>query len=118
MVKIKKLFDQFPPVTTKEWMDKIATDLKGADFNKKLVWKTDEGFEVKPFYRAEDIENLRYVDNLPGEFPYLRGVKTQNNNWYIRQNITVSDYSVANRKALNVLMKGVDSIGFSVSDPE
>jgi len=58
MVTEEKLFDQFPPVTTKEWMYKINTDLKGADFNKKLVWKTDEGFEVNPFYRMEDIENL------------------------------------------------------------
>ena len=58
MVKKEKLFDQFPPVTTKEWMDKIHADLKGADFNKKLVWKTNEGFDVNPFYRMEDIENL------------------------------------------------------------
>ncbi len=56
-------------------MDKITTDLKGADFNKRLVWKTDEGFEVNPFYRMEDIENLMYIDTLPGEFPYIRGTK-------------------------------------------
>jgi methylmalonyl-CoA mutase len=42
MVQKEKLFDQFPPVTTEEWMDKIRTDLKGADFNKRLVWRTYE----------------------------------------------------------------------------
>ena len=55
MANQKRLFDQFPPVTKKEWMDKITADLKGADFNKKLVWKTNEGFDVLPFYRREDI---------------------------------------------------------------
>ncbi|MEI6048158.1 MAG: acyl-CoA mutase large subunit family protein [Bacteroidota bacterium] len=118
MLKQEKLFDQFPPVSTKEWMDKIHADLKGADFNKKLVWKTDEGFEVKPFYRVEDIENLMYIYTLPSEFPYLRGTKIKNNNWRVRQNIEVSDYAEANRKALVILMKGVDSLGFIITDPE
>jgi methylmalonyl-CoA mutase len=117
-VKQEKLFDQFPPVTTKEWMDKIHKDLKGEDFNKKLVWKTDEGFDVKPFYRAVDIEDLMYVNSLPGEFPYLRGSKIRDNNWFVRQNIEVSDFSEANLKALTILMKGIDSLGFIITDPE
>jgi len=118
MVKREKLFDQFPPVTTKEWLDKIHADLKGSDFNKKLVWKTFEGIDVMPFYRAEDIEYLRYINTLPGEFPYLRGNKTKNNNWLIRQDIEVSNYSESNIKALAILSKGVDSLGFIISDPE
>lgn len=114
----EKLFEQFPPVSTREWMDKITTDLKGADFKKKLVWKTNEGFEVNPFYRMEDIQNLMYSDTLPGEFPYIRGTKVNDNSWLVRQNIEVTSYSKANRKALNILMKGVDSIGFVITDPE
>lgn len=118
MVKKENLFGQFPPVTTKEWMAKIHCDLKGADFREKLVWKTNEGFDVMPFYRMEDVENLSYADTLPGEYPYLRGTKIRNNNWFVRQNIEVTDYSEANRKALTVLMKGIDSLGFIISDPE
>jgi methylmalonyl-CoA mutase len=118
MSKTEKLFDQFPPVSTKEWMDKIHADLKGADFNIKLVWKTNEGFEVKPFYRMEDIENLMYINTLPDEYPYIRGTKIKNNKWYVRQNIEMSDYSGSNRKALTILMKGVDSLGFIITDPE
>lgn len=114
----EKLFDQFPPVSTKEWMDKVTTDLKGADFNKKLVWKTNSGIDVKPFYRGEDIENLMYIDTLPGEFPYIRGSKIKDNSWLVRQNIEVTDFSAANHKALTILMKGVDSLGFIISDPE
>ncbi|HUX58884.1 MAG TPA: methylmalonyl-CoA mutase family protein [Bacteroidales bacterium] len=118
MVKKEKLFSHFPPVTTKEWMDKIHTDLRGADFTEKLVWKTDEGFEVNPFYRMEDIEELMFINGLPGEFPYVRGTKTKNNNWHVRQNIEVVNYSGANHKALTILMKGVDSLGFIIADPE
>ncbi len=114
----EKLFDQFPPVATKEWMDKVTADLKGADFNKKLVWKTNSGIDVKPFYRGEDIENLMYINTLPGEFPYIRGSKIKDNSWLVRQNIEVTDYASANTKALTILMKGVDSLGFIITDPE
>ncbi len=40
------------------------------------------------------------------------------NQWLVRQNIKVSDYSAANKKALEILMKGVDSVGFILEDPE
>lgn len=118
MAQSERLFDQFPPVSTSEWLDKINTDLKGADFNKKLVWRTNEGFEVKPFYRMEDVENLMYINTLPGQPPYLRGTKVSSNNWFIRQDIEIANYSEANRKALTILMKGIDSLGFKISDPE
>ena len=118
MPEKEKLFEQFPPVTTEEWMEKIKTDLKGADFNKKLVWKTNEGFEVKPFYRKEDTACLSFINTLPGEYPYIRGARKEGNNWLVRQNIDVEDYSSANKKALDILMKGVDSLGFIINDPD
>ena len=85
----EKLFADFAPVSTQEWLDKINVDLKGADFEKKLVWKTNEGFKVKPFYRKEDLENLKTTEALPGEFPYLRGTKKSDNTWLVRQDIKV-----------------------------
>lgn len=109
----EKLFSDFSPVSTSQWMEKVTADLKGADFEKKLVWKTNEGFKVKPFYRMEDLEGLKTTDNLPGEFPYLRGTK-KDNAWLVRQNIKVDCPKEANAKALDILNKGVDSIGFSI----
>lgn len=114
----EKLFEKFAPVSREDWMAKIHSDLKGEDFNKKLVWKTNEGFELKPFYLREDIQNLPYIDSLPGQVPYLRGSSAKNNNWLIRQNIEVSDYKEANRKALDILMKGVTSLGFIIKNPD
>ena len=81
--KKEKLFSDFSPVSTEQWMEKVTADLKGADFEKKLVWKTNEGFKVKPFYRMEDLEGLKTTDALPGEFPYLRGTKKNNNEWLV-----------------------------------
>ena len=109
----EKLFTDFPPVSTEEWMAKITADLKGADFEKKLVWKTNEGFKVNPFYRSENIEGLKTTDSLPGEFPYVRGTK-KNNDWYVRQDISVVDFKAANAKALDVLQKGITSLGFQI----
>ena len=83
MLTNKKLFDKFPPVTTEEWMERIHTDLKGADFNKKLVWKTNEGFEVNPLYRMEDVDKLLYINSVPGEYPYIKGTRYDNNSWLI-----------------------------------
>ena len=111
----EKLFDQFPPVTTEEWRAKVEVDLKGADFNKKLVWRTNEGFNVQPMYRAEDIKDLKTTDSLPGEYPYVRGTKT-NNDWYIRQEIEVCCPKAANEKATEILGKGVTSLGFKLKE--
>lgn len=110
------LFSEFAPVSTKEWMDKITADLKGADYDKKLVWKTNEGFKVQPFYRSEDLEPLSYLDSQPGEFPYVRGNKAENNAWFVRQDMVVTDVKAANEKALDILNKGIDSLGFKFED--
>ena len=110
--KYNNLFAEFPPVSTQQWMDKITADLKGADFNRKLVWKTNEGIDVQPFYRAENLVGLEYLNSLPGEFPFVRGTKNNNNEWLVRQSIVVTDFAEANKKALNYLMRGVDSLAF------
>lgn len=112
MPEKEKLFEQFPPVTTEEWMNRVKADLKGLDFDRKLVWKTTEGFSVNPFYREEDIKDLPHIDNPPGEFPFLRGIYPGRNEWYIRQDIKVEDPSEANRKALDILNRGITSLGF------
>ena len=109
--KVNMLAD-FAPVSTQVWKDKIIADLKGADFDKKLVWRTPEGFNVQPFYRREDLKGLKTTVSAPGQFPYVRGTRT-NNEWAIRQNICAcKNARKANAKALEVLNKGITSLGF------
>ncbi|MBQ9284993.1 MAG: methylmalonyl-CoA mutase small subunit [Bacteroidaceae bacterium] len=110
----ERLFADFTAPTRQEWRDKIEVDLKGADYEKKMVWRTNEGFSMQPFYRKEDVDQLATVNALPGEFPYVRGNKKDNNQWFVRQNIDAADAKAANAKALDILNKGVNSLCFRV----
>lgn len=110
MATNERLFDMFEPVSTEDWLAKINVDLKGADFNKKLVWRTNEGFNVQPFYRRSDVKDLPHMGTVPGQFPYVRGTK-DSNNWLIRQQVEGCTPEEINREALHVLNRGVDSIG-------
>lgn len=72
--EILNLGQDFPPVPTAVWEAAIQKDLKGADYEKKLVWRTDEGIAVRPYYRSENIADLEaQTDSLPGRFPFVRG---------------------------------------------
>ena len=110
----EKLFSEFQAPTKQEWLDKIGVDLKGADFQKRLVWKTPEGFSVQPFYQRDDVEKLSTPYSMPGEFPFVRGNKKNDNTWYIRQEIEAGDAKAANAKALDILNKGIDSLSFTI----
>ena len=112
--KESNLFREFLPISKEQWMEKITQDLKGADFDKKLVWKTYEGFNVQPFYRQEDLEDLKHLNALPGEYPFTRGNDTDNNNWEIRQDIKTQDVKEASTIACDAFNKGADAVAFNV----
>ena len=108
------LFKDFPVVSIEEWEEKIKQDLKGVDYEKKLVWKSPEDISVKPYYRSEHLEQLGYLNSHPGEFPYTRGYGKYGNKWDIREDILVKQPEEANRKALRVLEKGATALGFII----
>ncbi len=62
MEKEINLIKDFPPVSTSDWEKKIIADLKGADYEKKLIWNTYEGIKVKTYYRHEDLARVRQLD--------------------------------------------------------
>ena len=111
----EKLFEMFPPVSAEEWRAKVDVDLKGVPFEKKLVWRTSEGFNVMPMYRREDIASLTTTDSLPGEFPYVRGTRC-NNEWLIRQEIIAETPAEANEKALAAIERGATSLGWHMDE--
>ena len=113
----EKLFAEFPPVSTEAWEAAITADLKGADYERKLVWRTNEGFNLRPYYRAENLEGLETLGTGAGEFPYLRGVSTDNT-WLTHQTIKVVYPKEANATALAMLESGVDSLGFCFCEAE
>lgn len=111
-----QLFDEFPPISTQQWEEVILKDLKGADYEKKLVWNTIEGLKIKPYYRAEDLQNLDFLQNVPGKFPFNRGNCDNFKKWDIRQDIKVCNVKTANEKAVKALAGGATAIAFVFDD--
>ena len=106
-----KLFEEFPPVSTGRWEEAIRKDLKGADYARKLIWQTDEGIAVKPYYRAEDAAGLEYLEAPPGAFPYTRGSRASNE-WRVRESVQAPDAEQARAQALEALASGAGEIEF------
>jgi len=108
----EKLLADFPLNSTAEWEAAIAKDLKGADYEKKLVWRTAEGMAVRPYYRAEDVAASDWLKAAPGAFPYVRGTHV-GSDWRIREIIDIADPVEANRAARSAVIAGAEEISFT-----
>lgn len=97
------LFDNFPPVSAKQWKQKIQFDLKGADYNQTLLTHTNEGITIKPFYHQDEFEKID-IPNIPKEFA-------------VCQSIFISNEKTANFLALDALNRGANSILFIANEP-
>ena len=103
----QQLFKDFPGISPETWDKKVRADLKGADYDKKLVWKTDEGIAVNPYYRDEDLQNLSYLDHAAS----LKPEGTAANSWTICQDIFPGkDIREANKRIKSALMGGAQAI--------
>ena len=109
----EKLFEKFPPISDKQWEDEVLKDLKGADYDKKLIWKPTEGIEVLPYYRADIFEKIKKFDIKPGEFPYVRGTNAKQA-WEISEEIEVRDIKETNKESRYLISKGITSFRFKI----
>ena len=100
----KNNFSGFEPLSKEAWKSLALADLKGADFEEQLVWKTYEGFSVEPYYAKEDTED-KPVNTLPRRHP-----------WKTYQEIMVDDADQANKEAHIALSFDVGSIVFKVNE--
>ena len=98
------LFDEFDEVSAKQWKQKIQYDLKGADYNETLVWKSPEGINVKPFYHEDDFKE---------DFQPIPG---QPQSWKIAQKIFIDDEKIANNIALDALNRGAEALIFTAAE--
>ena len=96
----KQLFSDFPEVSSKQWKQLIQVDLKGEDYNDTLIWKTNEGIHVKPFYHADEFKSLPNICN------------TKATEWKICQTIFVANVEKSNKKAVDAIERGAESIKF------
>ncbi|MCX6227248.1 MAG: methylmalonyl-CoA mutase family protein, partial [Bacteroidia bacterium] len=115
--KTGKLFTEFPSISTPEWEQAILKDLKGADYAKKLIWMSPEGIPVRPYYRLEDLDKLKNSEFNPMEFGFIKSTGGKANAWLIRQDIEIMDFDQDKNKALFLLSRGVESIGFKMDEP-
>ncbi|MFV5702832.1 methylmalonyl-CoA mutase subunit beta [Flavobacterium sp. XS2P12] len=97
------LFDDFNPISSKQWKQKIQFELNGADYNETLVWNSPEDIQVKPFYHKD-------------EFSKVFSVTTKATNFRICQNIFVYDIDKSIERALDSLSRGADSLRFTIEN--
>ncbi len=106
------LREEFPPVPDVAWRAAVDADLKGADFDRKLVWQTREGIPVQPYYRQGALDGIEYLESVPGQAPWLRGRSADGNAWRAVQEISNADASAANSAARKALENGADGVCF------
>jgi methylmalonyl-CoA mutase len=100
---MKNLFDDFAPVSSKQWKQQIQFELKGADYNETLIWNSPEDIKVKPFYHKDEFSNSFHTN-------------TKATNFKICQNIFVHDLEKSNLRAIDCINRGAESIRFSIED--
>ncbi len=98
----KQLFKDFPEVNSKQWKQKIQVDLKGADYNDTLIWHTNEGIDVKPFYHSDEFDTPPATSEAHAS------------NFKISQNTHVYDESEANTIAVDAINRGAEAIIFDI----
>ncbi|WP_431135917.1 methylmalonyl-CoA mutase subunit beta [Psychroserpens mesophilus] len=102
----ESLFKQFPEISSKQWKQKIQVDLKGADYNDTLIWQTNEGIDVKPFYHRDEFDQLQEVSASKAKV------------FKICQTIFVANAEKSNTKALDAISRGAEAIKFVIPSEE
>ena len=98
------LFSDFKPLTKQEWMNKVNIDLKGENFNRKLVWKHLNDIDFQPFYCAEDAS--KHLANTGENAESLINYRT----------IQVQFAESGNKQALKAIKEGVTGLVFNLKE--
>jgi methylmalonyl-CoA mutase len=99
----ENLFNEFEPVSSKQWKHQIQYELKGADYNDSVVWESPEGIKIKPFYHNDEAKDTAAVATKAADFK-------------ICQNIFVHDVEKSSGRALSTLKRGAEAIRFAIED--
>lgn len=98
-----RLFEEFAPVSTEQWMEQVTKDLKGQDFEKRLVTKTEDGIRIRPFYRSEDV---------PSEVLASGPRRGDSGSWRLREEVRETSPAEANAHALRCLNRGAEELAW------
>ncbi len=103
------LFDDFPSISKKSWKKEAEKRVSYKD----LIWHTEDGIEVEPFYTEEEAKDLFLGETpLPGEFPFVRGTSEKDNSWLLAEEIKLTTPKKTAAAALAAIEGGADSLTF------
>jgi methylmalonyl-CoA mutase len=112
----ERLLAEFPDISKAQWKEAVIAELKGAEFDKKLLWSTPEGFRVEPYYERADLKGLEYLQHYASSFINLIDASAGPRTWVNREKIAVGhDIAQANRIALDALNRGADGLAFDIT---
>jgi methylmalonyl-CoA mutase len=118
MTDEQKLFSEFSPATAADWAARAQKDLRDTPLE-SLTRTTYEGILIKPYYTREDIQQLPFLQQKPGDFPFMRGSAGSENNWLnIQQVQATGNGRAAIDKAADALGRGADGVHFVIEDPQ
>jgi methylmalonyl-CoA mutase len=112
------LFSEFPPTPKEKWMEKISIDLKGADFSKKLVWRTLEGASIDPFYTSENTDHLKYLKEFHNLNLNQTNSQTGARSWILYEKVRVADEKAANKESQRVFHMGSNGVNFIINETQ
>jgi len=107
----ENLFNDFTHASKQEWIELATKDLKGQDFEHKLITKSIEGFPVLPFYTEEDSATLSWLqtyNNLTSAPSEVPGMSPRI--WHNAVSISTNDIKVAAEEINFVLDNGADAL--------
>lgn len=93
------LLDDFEPSSAAAWKQKIQFELNGEEY-KTLLTSTNEGITIKPFYHSDDFEKL--------------DIPVPNDSFKVCKQIIITSEEGANKKALENIKQGANSLKFIV----
>lgn len=110
---------EISPQAIQKWRETTQKSLKGNDLD-SLIRTSPDGIPLKPLYTSQDLDEINYEENLPGNFPYTRGpypTMYSQRPWTIRQYAGFSTAEESNkfyRKALAAGQRGL-SVAFDLA---
>lgn len=115
----ENLFDEFSPVSKAEWIQQIVKDLKGKDFEKTVISRTQDDLRISPFYNHEDTEEtfwLQEFRHLVNPFSEIPGIPPRI--WSNVFSNNALEQHQGNKEILLALQNGADAIRLNVSGEE
>lgn len=110
---MNQFYSEFPLPSKADWETVLTKELKGANPQEKLNYSDElEGISIQSYIHSSEKNT---IEQDPSVYPFLRSGKVENNDWSNGVRIIVNQEDKANQEALDLLMKGADSLVFEIN---